>query len=710
MNFGYLTLGILTLLQALSRRALALTFALVLAGVVSTSDAAVAADAKSSSEYKTFSADDVFNLEYAADPQISPDGKTIVYARRSMDRKHDRATGTLWIIDVASGTHRPLLQDETVNSGPRFSSDGKRLVYLANSAGKSVLRVLHLDTSRSFALAQFEQAPGAPVWSPDGTQIAFSMFVPAKPAMGFAEPVKPPKGAEWSKPVRVFDKLQFRFDGRGYLEKGASHVFVVPTEGGSPRQITSGDAPFQLPAWLDDNTLLVVGNDDPGRELDPIESEIYRVDIRTGERALLISRDGPDFAPVVSPNGNSIAYLGHDDNRLAHEQMDLYVANSDGSNPRNLSADYDRGVNALAWRGDGKAIIAMAETDGELSLLSFPLRGAPTVLTDEVGGTSIGRPYAGGSFSVAANSGSRPALAFNVGSSSRPAEVGYLRSAGKTKVLTRLNEDALAHLDMAVVEEFSVKSSHDQRDIEAWVALPPGFKADGSAPLVLEIHGGPYAMYGPFFAAEIQRFAAEGYVTVYVNPRGSTGYGDDFAQQIDLAYPGKDYDDLMSVVDDLLKRNYVDPDRLFVTGGSGGGILTAHIVTQTDRFAAAASIKPVINWTTMALASDIAALVTRHWMRAMPWENRDRYWNLSPISRVDKVVTPTLMMVGEQDHRTPTWEAEQFYTALKLQNVDTALIRIPGSSHSIAARPSRLNAKVDNIIGWFRKYDPATSD
>ena len=677
-----------------------LSFALILTGLLFTPVAVIA---------ETFSADDVFNLEYAADPQISPDGKTIVYSRRRMDRQLDRSSGTLWSIDVASGTHQPLLQDETVTSGPRFSRDGKRLVYLADNEGKPALRVLHLDTSRSFALAQFDRSPGAPVWSPDGSQIAFSMFVPATDSANFAEPLKPPKGATWSEPVRIFDKLQFRFDGRGYLEQGASQVFVVPAEGGSPRQITRGATPFQFPAWLDDNSLLVVGNDDPDRELDPIESEIYRVDLTTGERTLLISRDGPDFAPVVSPNGKLIAYLGYDDHRLAHEQMDLYVANSDGSNPRNLSADYDRGLNGLAWRGDGNAVIAMAETDGELSLLSFPLRGTPTVLTNKVGGTSLGRPYAGGNFSVAANSGARPAIAFSIASTNRPAEVGYLRGTGKEKVLTKLNEDALAHLDLAVVEEFTVKSSHDQRDIEAWVALPPGFKADGSYPMVLEIHGGPYAMYGPFFAAEIQRFAAEGYVTVYVNPRGSTGYGDDFAQQIDLAYPGKDFDDLMSVVDNLLARNYVNADRLFVTGGSGGGILTAHIVTQTDRFAAAASIKPVINWTTMALASDIASLITRHWLRAMPWENREHYWSRSPISRVDKVVTPTLMMVGEEDHRTPTWEAEQFYTALKLQKVDTALIRIPGASHSIAARPSRLNAKVDNIIGWFRKYDPATT-
>jgi acylaminoacyl-peptidase len=288
-----------------------------------------------------------------------------------------------------------------------------------------------------------------------------------------------------------------------------------------------------------------------------------------------------------------------------------------------------------------------------------------------------------------------------------PAEIAVAGSGVTDRTLTALNDDLLPHLDMAKVEEIQVPSSHDGLEIEAWVALPPGFKADGSHPMILEIHGGPFAMYGPTFSAEIQRFAAEGYVTVYVNPRGSSGYGEAFAQEIDLAYPGNDYDDLMTIVDHLVEKDYVDADRLFVTGGSGGGILTAWIVGQTDRFAAAASIKPVINWMTMALSADIAAFVKRHWIRADPWEDPDAFLDRSPIMLVENVTTPTLLMVGEEDWRTPTWEAEQFYTALKLKGVDTALIRVPGAPHYIAGRPSRLIAKTDNIMGWFERYDPA---
>ena len=211
----------------------------------------------------------------------------------------------------------------------------------------------------------------------------------------------------------------------------------------------------------------------------------------------------------------------------------------------------------------------------------------------------------------------------------------------------------------------------------------------------------------PFFAAEIQRFAAEGYVTAYVNPRGSTGYGEEFAQLIDLNYPGEDHDDLMSVVDALVARNYVSADRLFITGGSGGGVLTAWAVGKTDRFAAAATIKPVINWTSMALSADISRFVSRHWFRAQPWEQPQEYWRRSPLSLVGNVKTPTMVMVGEADWRTPTWEAEQYYTALKVQDVDTVLVRVPGAPHLIAGRPSQLIAKTDNIMGWFAKYDPA---
>ncbi|MEN8819973.1 MAG: S9 family peptidase [Abyssibacter sp.] len=651
-----------------------------------------------------FTAERVFDIEYAAAPRISPDGESIVYVRHSMDRRADQNRGDLWIIDLDSGAHRPLVTGGASASSPTWSPDGKRLLYRSSADGKPELRVLFLDTGRSFSLAQFERAPQSPAWSPDGQHIAFTLFVPGEPP-SFAKPPKAPEGAEWNKPVRVFDDLTFRFDGQGYLDEGVDQIFVLSAEGGSPRQLTHGPADLSEPAWLDNATLVVSGNLAEDRDLDPIESELYRLNLADGRLTALTDRDGPDFAPVVSPDGQTIAFRGFDDKVLTYQQNRLYLMDADGSNPRELKTGLDLAMGKTAWAPDGRSLYVQAENAGHIELLNISLRGRVKVVANDLGGTSIGRPYASGDFSVTTRG--RPVVAYTIASPDKPADIAVTGSRTKTRTLTALNADVLPHLDLATVEEIQVTSSHDGQTIEAWIARPPDFKPDGSFPLLLEIHGGPHTMYGPTFAAEIQRYAAEGYVTVWANPRGSTGYGETFAQAIDRAYPGYDYEDLMSVVDAVIAKNYVDPERLFVTGGSGGGVLTAWIVGKTDRFAAAATIKPVINWFTEALTGDIAAYVWRHWIREDPWENPQAYFERSPISLVGHVSTPTLVMVGEQDWRTPTWEAEQFYTALKFRQIDTALIRIPEAPHSIASRPSRLIAKTDNIMGWFARYDPA---
>lgn len=682
-----------------------MTIAVILATGLTASPAL--ADGHDDDTSRKFTAERVFDIEYAADPQISPDGETVVYVRRSMDKLKDQDRGDIWTIDVKSGDHRPLITGGSSAGAPRWSPDGTRMIYTTATDGKPDLRLYYFDSDRSVSLGQFSYGPGSAAWSPNGNTIAFTMFTPGE-TPSFAKPVAKPEGAEWSPPVRVFDDLQFRFDGAGYLKEGATHVYTLSAEGGTPRQITDGEADFGGPTWLGTDTLLVVGNDVEDRELDPIESEIYAVSLSDLSRTALTTRDGPDGSPSVSPDGSKIAYLGYDDLLKSYQQTDLFVMNADGSEPTELAADFDRSFAGLTWHPNGRSLIAQVENAGVIDVVSISMEGEVESLITNVGGTSIGRPYGAGSFSMSSNR--RPVIAYTAGSPDKPAEIAVTGSRINDRVLTDLNSDLLDHLDMATIEEIKIPSRHDGLEIEAWVALPHGFEADGSAPMILEIHGGPFAMYGPYYSSEIQRFAAEGYVTVYVNPRGSTGYGADFAMSIDLAYPGYDYEDLMSVVDALIARDYVDDDRLFVTGGSGGGILTAWIVGKTDRFAGAAAVKPVINWMTMALSADIAQFVRRHWIRQDPWENPEAFLSLSPIMLIENVVTPTLVMVGEEDWRTPTWEAEQFYTALKLNGVDTALIRVPGSPHYIAGRPSRLIAKTDNIMGWFAKYDPAKQE
>lgn len=661
-------------------------------------------------ERRVFAADDVFELEWARDPQISPDGESVVWVRTGYDRASDRARGGLWITDVESGSSEPLVTGAGSFHSARFSPDGSRLLYLASGPGGTELRVRWLASQRETRVAELAHSPRQMAWSPDGESIAFTMFTPGTGLDLSRKKPRKPDNADWADPVRVIDDLVFRFDGRGFLPEGEDQVYVVPAHGGTPRGLTDGGDGYAAPEWsADGTTIYVVGNDGDRPEMDPIESEIYAVDVASGDRTQITDRDGPDVNPAVSPEGRQLAWLGFDDERLAYQQAQVYVRALPDGAPRLLSGDFDHDVASLSWRADGGAVYVQANVEGELHLVEIDLEGNVRTLVEDIGGTSLGRPYGAGDQAIHGRGRAR-VMAWTAGSANRPAELALQVGNADARIVTDLNSDLLDGVALPTIEELHVPSRLDGLEIEAWMAIPAGVEADGTAPMILEIHGGPFAMYAPTFAAEIQRYAAEGYVTVWANPRGSTGYGEAFAQEIDQAYPGPDHEDLMSVVDEVVARGWVDPERLFITGGSGGGVLSAYATGMTDRFAGAAVIKPVINWFTMALAADIGVVVTRHWVRDDPWENPQKYFDLSPIRVVGNVTTPTLVMVGEEDWRTPTWEAEQWYTALKMRGIPSAYVRIPGASHSIASRPSRLVSKTDTIMAWFEKYDPANTD
>jgi dipeptidyl aminopeptidase/acylaminoacyl peptidase len=333
--------------------------------------------------------------------------------------------------------------------------------------------------------------------------------------------------------------------------------------------------------------------------------------------------------------------------------------------------------------------------------------GRVTTLMSGLGGMDPGRPYVSGAYSLARNG----RVAATVGSSTQPADIAI-----GDRRLTHLNDDLFAGKTIPSASLLTAKSSADGRDIEAWVVRPPDFDPAKRYPLLLEIHGGPFAAYGPNFASEVQLFAAAGYIVVYANPRGSSSYGEQFGNLIHHNYPSQDFDDLMSVVDAAIAREPIDPAKLYVTGGSGGGVLTAWIVGSTDRFAAAVVQKPVINWTSFVLTADATNFFYRYWFPGPPWEaqNQEQYWKRSPLARVGNVKTPTAVLSGEADLRTPISEAEQYYEALRIRGVPTRFIRIPGAFHDIAGRPSGLIAKTVNTLAWFGEHggpaaQPATT-
>jgi dipeptidyl aminopeptidase/acylaminoacyl peptidase len=647
---------------------------------------------------------DVFQLEYADDVQISPDGSRIVYVRVSHDIMTDRARRNLWVVNADGTNNRPLRSETRSFSSPRWSPDGTRLAYVSAAEGSPQLYVRWMDSGQTALLTNLVESPDAVAWSPDGKSIAFTQLVPTTREPLAAPPPKP-EGASWAPPVKVVDSVIYRVDGAGYLEAGYQHVFLVSAEGGTARQLTDGDFNHEGPLSFtpDGSKVVFSANRGADWERDPQNSEVFSVELATQKLTQLTTRQGPDNSPVVSPNGKHIAYLGYDDRFQGYQVTHLYVMDADGSNPRAISAALDRDVADPRWAADSRGVYASYDDRGVRKLALVSLDGRVKTLATGLGGTDLGRPYTSGGFSVSRNG----RMAFVHNSPVRPADVAVATTAG-TRVLTSLNDDLLGNKTLGEVREFGWKSSKDQRDIQGWVVTPPDYDPAKKYPLILEIHGGPFAAYGPNYTTEMQLFAAAGYIVLYANPRGSTSYGEQFGNLIHHAYPGDDYDDLMSGVDALIAEGHVDADNLFVTGGSGGGVLTAWIVGKTDRFRAAVVAKPVINWASFVLTSDFNNFFYRYWFGAQPWEQPQEYWRRSPLSLVGNVKTPTMLLTGEADYRTPIAESEQYYQALKLRKVDTVMVRIPEASHGMTGRPSNLIAKVDNILAWFGKYAKKT--
>jgi dipeptidyl aminopeptidase/acylaminoacyl peptidase len=650
---------------------------------------------------------DLFALEYAADPQISPDGQWVAYVRQWSDPMTDRRYSNIWLAKSDGSLQRPLSAGKYTEESPRWSPDGKRLAYLSNRSGSTQLYTRWMDTGDSFAVTNATNAPVSPVWSADGTQLAFLELV-STPALVVGTPLTPPQGATWSAPPKYTDRLVFRFNGVGEVPTGFVHAFVVRADGGTPRQITSGDydhggTPYAggTLAWTPDGKELVLPAKRGERpEWNSRETDLWSFPVNGGTPRQLTDRFGPDQSPAVSPDGKLIAYLGYDDRKQGYQNTLLSVMNRDGSGKRVLSTKLDQSVGNPTWSADGRGIYVSFDQQGNTKVALFSLDGSYRVVANNLGsGTSA---YSGGTYSVAKDG----SVAFSLSTPSVPSQVAVVSGAPNAAVrtLTALNVGLLSQRVLGQVEELWWPSSKDGRKIQGWIVKPPNFDPSKKYPLILEIHGGPFANYGDRFDEEKQLMAANGYVVLYTNPRGSTSYGEEFGNLIHHAYPGDDFYDLNSGVDAVIAKGYVDDKNLYVTGGSGGGVLTAWMIGHTDRFRAALAFYPVINWESFALTADMAPTAVQSWFAGFPWDNRENYEKRSLLSVVKNVKTPTLVMTGEEDFRTPMSESEQYYKALKMRGVDAVLVRVPEEPHGIRRRPSHEASKITTMSGWFEKY------
>jgi len=649
----------------------------------------------------TFSVEKYLDYETVGDPQISPDGRRVVYTRRWVDRMADRWESALWIVEADGSRNRFLVK----GSNPVWSPDGTRIAYVAEGEPKGPqVWVRYLDVEGAGTqVTRGTEAPGNLRWSPDGRRIGFTQFV-AKPADWKIGMPAAPAGATWTRAPRVVERLHYRADRRGMTEPGFVHLFVVPAEGGTPRAVTSGDWSVgfrfdQIPgdvswSWMPDGrTVIVEGLNEPDADMSYRDSNLYAVDVATGTVRRLTPQRGTWTQPVVSPDGRQIAFAGNAYNRQSYRAQDLYLMNADGSGVRVHQVQVLGDPNGITWAPDGSGVYFTTADRGTRNVHFAPARGGAarqvTRGTHMLGLSSLSRGGVGAAVRSAPQS---------------PPDVVRvdLRRGGEPVQLTRVNEDLLAGMRLGAVEEVWYTSTGGAR-VQGWIVKPPDFTPSKKYPLIMEIHGGPHAMYDVGFSPMYQNFAANGYVVLYTNPRGSTGYGSAFGNAIERAYPSVDYEDLMVGVDTVLARGYVDPERMFVGGCSGGGVLSSWTVGHTDRFAAAAVRCPVINWMSFAGATDVP-LFTANFFDKPFWEDPQAWLKQSPLMYVGNVKTPVLLMTGELDLRTPMGQSEEYYAALKTRGVPTALLRFEGEYHGTGSRPSNWMRTQLYMMSWYERW------
>ncbi len=667
------------------------------------------------------------DFSWVSDPQISADGRRVAFLRTTVDASRDDYASDVWLIDGERPARAATFAGDAML--PRWSPDGSRLAFVSKRSGKREIHVLDLAGGEAWQLTDDSEGVQSFAWSPDGTRIAFLSRAPGpgEDAKQAPEPV-----AGQSKPAFVTERLTTRADGRpGWVPARRAHVWIVATTAGTKAaatRITGGDFDDGEPAWsADGKTIYFSAVRKPDADRETTDTEIYAVpaDGALGPKALT-ARKGPDDGPRPSPDGRWLAYTGFDDTTppQSYSEAHLFVLNPATGEVRALAHGLDRAIGdgvmadmgaprgeggGLVWRADSQAVYFASADRGVAQLMEATLDGKYRAVTELTDGD------------VRAFAVDRSGRVVAVHSSAqRPGElVAFaLKDAARTerwRALTAFNAELVAKSAFVPYEEFWYRGSAplvtlmdghapgSQQWIQSWIVKPPDFDPAKHYPLVLYIHGGPNAMYGTAFFHEMQVLAHAGYVVLMTNPRGSTGYGEKFADVIHNHYPGDDYLDLMAGVDAVLARGYIDEERLFVAGGSGGGLLSAWTVGHTTRFNAAVVERAVINWYSFVGAADMNYWFATRWFHDVPWRESGDYLARSPISYVDAVTTPVLVIHNQDDFRVPLDQGLQFYTALKMLGKPARLAVFPDSSHGMSrgGRPNQRIERLGLILDWF---------
>jgi dipeptidyl aminopeptidase/acylaminoacyl peptidase len=664
---------------------------------------------------------DLFDFVWVADPQISPDGSTVVFVKVTVNAQKTNYDTSIWAVSASGADEPRRITSGTRDSTPRWSPDGKYLAFVRSpeSPGPNAspqIYMLSMAGGDSWQVTSLPRGASGPIWSPDGKWIVFGNSQNAEEVARMGKPAPTPADGRESD-VRVITRAVYRSDGGGYIDsKHPGHLWVVeaprtPEEKVTPRQLTAGNFNEGGAVWSkDSSTIYYLTNPDPEPYYNTPRTEIWSVPVSGGKSSLLTKLDMGTGGLSLSPDGKRFTFTASVTKPVqSYTQADLWVMDiQPNAQPRNLTATMDIDVGGGVggdqappragggggpfWTPDGKGIIERYAKEGRANLARFDAEtGRMTDITK--GDQAV--------LSFRSNSGGTR-LVYTVSTPTRITDL-YVQDglSGQRRQLTRLNDALFARLNLTEPDDVWF-TSFDGKRVETWVQKPPDFDPKKKYPLILNIHGGPHAAYGYVFDHEFQWMAAKGYVVVYPNPRGSTSYGQEFGNIIQHNYPGDDYKDLMAAVDEIIKRGYVDAEKLGVTGGSGGGVLTNWTVTRTDRFKAAVSQRDISDWSAWWYSADFT-LFQPSWFKGAPFEDPG-FKERSAITYVEKIKTPMMFILGEADYRTPPGAGgEELFRALKYRKIPTVMVRFPNEGHELSrsGQPWHRVERLQHIVGWF---------
>ncbi|MDP9380372.1 MAG: S9 family peptidase [Chloroflexota bacterium] len=651
-------------------------------------------------ERKLMTAEDLYGFRFASDPQISPDGANVAYVLAHIDRESDEYRQAVYLVPADGSTPpRRYTYGPKRDNHPRWSPDGSQLLFVSDREGKPQVYVMPSDGGEARKVTDLSNGAGCPVWSPDGARVAFI----SRTGVDVDEDISDIVSYHYT-------EAYYKDDGEG-IKRGHNHLFVQDLDGGDTMQLTEGPDDYRDPAWSPDGAYIAVLRQQSARRAFEWGTDIYLVPASGGEARRLTPGDGPSYAPSFSPDGSRLAYLGHRNppETGGSTNTGVWTVSLEGGEPTLLTADWDRSasnddVNSDArwgtnehrptWRPDNSGIYFLATDHGATNIYTVPANGGSV------------RAVTNGERVIDAFSTGGDRLAYIAADLLNPGDLYASAPDGSTEVrLTGVNEEFLRGFTLSEPHEVRIQST-EGTEVQGWVMKPTGYVEGERYPLIMEVHGGPHTAYGYAFFHEFQVLAARGYGVLFTNPRGSTGYGQEFAVCIVKQWGERDYADVMAAADWAASQPWVDSERLGMTGGSYGGFMTNWVTGHTDRFKAAVTRRCLSNWVSFYGTSDIGPRFSEWMVGGTPWTNPEGYARMSPMTYVQNIRTPLLVIHSEEDHRCAVEQSEQLFVALKRLGCETEFVRYPQESHSLSrvGKPARRIENLERISAWFERY------